>query len=279
MCGQRDKNSAMSSTYPDPSESEDARISTNGVGEPPKSCGFLAIARELRDMIYSDLITSGNVEILRVSQQLHHEAKDLLYKTGIFRIPLSIPISGTSIEIPRPSVAAANNGIQNFNIIFGTFDAKLSRAQDEIILDFMRSCGTCQGSGDCHITLLFTQLFNMYTPTEIIKFIGTLSNFKLITLRVHTKVAYHPMDSRNTTESEPFHLEAMQLLAASLSPSLGAPHWSLDTYPRSRFQIPVHPPSKWHPSLFPNAQHLVFHPRASRRSLEAEMGSQSLQKA
>ena len=240
---------------------------------------FLTMARELRDLVYSDLITDGNLEILRVSQQLHDEAKDLLYRKGVFRMPLYIPASGSNDKFSRPSVPVAKNPIQNFNIIFGNLNSQVSGAKTELDLDFVRSCGTCQGSGDCHITLSFKSDFNMYTPpTEIVKLISTFSNFKLITLRVLIKEAYHPMDSRNTTQVEPCHLEAMQLLAASLSPSLGAPYWNLDTYPRSRFLIPVHTPSKWHPSPFPNAQHLVFHPRASRRSLEAEIGNQSPQK-
>lgn len=85
----------MPFTRPDPSEGP---------------AGFLSLARELRDIIYNDLVTSGEVAILRVSRQLHDEVKEILHNAGIFRIHLNGPIAG-------PSASAFDNRIQNFNIL------------------------------------------------------------------------------------------------------------------------------------------------------------------
>ena len=81
--------------------------------EPPKLCGFLSIPRELRDMLYSELIVSGHILILRVSQQVHDETKDCLHKQGICR--LQFHHRGeyfNSINPPKSSLSK----VQNFDI-------------------------------------------------------------------------------------------------------------------------------------------------------------------
>lgn len=82
--------------------------------DPKKPCFLFTIPRELRDMIYDSLISSGNVEILRTSNRLHDESREILYKCGICRLhfknigyepkfslqkPVAMLIQNVSIEI------------------------------------------------------------------------------------------------------------------------------------------------------------------------------------
>ncbi|CAD6568629.1 MAG: hypothetical protein ASARMPRED_001888 [Alectoria sarmentosa] len=251
-----------SSTLSDPSESQSAFRS---IEELPKSCGFLALATELRDPIYSELFTSGQVEILRVSRQLHNEAKDVLYKQGICRLvlyfdhPLSQPEVLSAITIP------SNRKVQNFNILMSLPDAtdvKASRSDryKKLNLGFGRSV---QGSGDCHITLLFRGSRVIHMPLAAIKLIELLSTFKLVTLRILISHDLHSMDEMDRMVAAPSHTQILTSVAASLPSTLGCPAWKSDTrsnspYPYAKTQ------SQKSPS--PNAQYLEFHPREGREN-------------
>lgn len=242
--------------HPDTFESETA---LSNVSELPKWCGFLALPRELRDPIYSDLVRAGHVAILRVSQQLHDEAVEGLYKQGIFRISLRTPISEQSYNVLQQHMAAMKERVQNLNI-FMEFPSDnsahdiFSGSYGKLTLDLLRSW---QGSGACHLTLIFHYYYGTRMRTEALDFIRTLESFKLVTLKINFVTNYHHMDRRRT-DLEPSHLRTIRFFAASLSSSLGAPKWACDPYPRS-----IYPPQQdWRLlSPFPNAHHLVFHPR------------------
>ncbi len=47
---------------------------------------FSKLPREIRDKIFSELITSGNARFMSASRAMHSEGKDLIHKKGVFRI-------------------------------------------------------------------------------------------------------------------------------------------------------------------------------------------------
>lgn len=234
----------------------------------PKSAGFLSLARELRDIIYSDLITSGDVAILRVSQQLHDEAKDILYKQGIFRMYLNVSTSEKYHDTWRPSVLQVDNRIQNFNILIYLPSSmlrthgQLYRSEyDKLTFDYIQSC---QGSRAFHLTLIFdatTTTDVLYHRSRILELLRTFSSTELFTLRVDTTSDYPPFSSHNLAAMESIHTWILQSFASSLQPTLGYPEWKLDSCPSSRYQTSTY--AKAHPDVrpFPNAQYLEFHPR------------------
>ena len=198
---------------PDSSEGE----APLGIRKLAKPFNFLSLARELRDIIYSDLITSGDVVILRVSQQLHDEAKEVLHKQKIFRMYLSTPTSAKSHNSWRPSVLAVNNTIQNFNILMYMPPSMLrspgrlfSSEYDKLTLEYIQSR---QDSRDCHLTLITNISFlrTRTLRTRILEFVCTLSNFELVASRIHNSTRNGlPVTSRNVAVMEYMHTETLQ---------------------------------------------------------------------
>lgn len=247
-------------THSDLSQSKTAL----GIERVPKSSGFLSLARELRDIIYSDLITSGDVEILRVSQQLHDEAKEILLKAGIFRMYLNTPTAEESYNIWRPSMLAINNRIQNLNILLympssmGDFPRRLfSSEYDKLTLDYIRSC---QGLGECQLTLIL-QSYDLSSPPEILELIRKLTSFKLVAVRIHITGLLQPFNSVTVARMEPSHRLMLQCLATFLKSALGCPEWRLDTGPSARYQTSTYAKVQPDVSPFRNLRYLEFHPR------------------
>ncbi|KAK0512511.1 hypothetical protein JMJ35_004528 [Cladonia borealis] len=50
------------------------------------NCLFFKLPPELRLKIYSDLIRSGNLEVLRLCQKIHKEAIGIFFRDGIYRV-------------------------------------------------------------------------------------------------------------------------------------------------------------------------------------------------
>lgn len=230
--------------------------------DPPKLCGFLSIARELRDMIYTDLLASGNTAILQVSKQVHDEAKDHLYRQGICRLRFQCRREYFSILNPPKSPLS---GVQNFNLTIDTQDLNWNyydRA-GRIIGWIDPRLETCaQGSGSCHVTFSFNHAKSIYMPDVALGLLRRLGTFKLVTLRVHTKFIYHPLDGRNRHVVAPHHRTLLEMMSTMLRFSLGDAEWKSETCPGLRYnrlpRTPVNP--------FPNAPYLEFHPRRARTS-------------
>ena len=260
----QDEPSIPTSTHPDFSES---KATLSSLGERPKPCGLLTIAGELRDIIYSHLIASGQVEILRLSQQLHDEAKETLYKKGIFRVSLCTQKRIYQPEVLRPMTMPSHSKVQNFNIIMSFELLGCNREHipmngfDKLDLGFLLSV---QGSGDCHITLAFGVIPHHPPYDDFLHFMQLLGTFKLVTLRIHTNHRLHPMDRRNQLVLKPRLTLVLQSIAASSSPALGYAEWKPDTCSSARYQMSSYVKAEHYGSPFPNAQYLEFHPREKR---------------
>lgn len=246
---QEDRNTPTVSTFSRNPDSHKRQAGLGGVGELPNSCGFLNLARELRDMVYVDLITSGQVQILRVSQQLHDEAKDLLYQKGICRLRMDCFIFDTP-KLRDPTTILSNDKIRNFNIHMSIHDwlYQTPNRFKESDPSFVHSI---QGSGNCHISLFYSHVAHLPIQPKILNFIGCLRNFELVTLRIH---------GESKPVVEPCHTTLLQSVAASLRSALGNPDWKLDTCSRGQSlsdfsKVPSHE------SQLSVAQYLEFHPR------------------
>ena len=242
----------------DPSENK-TTIST--VGRPPNSCRFLAIARELRNIIYNDLITLGNIAILRASRQVHDEAKDLLYEHGICRVALEYT---TDPKLLNKFTRPPGNKVQNLNILIflntlPVDHGPLFMIYKKLGLDDVLSV---QRPSDCHITLAYSRsCWGCFPipPSPVLNFIKSLSTFKLVTLRIHMVNYYHPMDRRNL-RAVPQHNNLLQIATEFLSVALGCPERKLDIGHSTRYQMSKYTKTMQAVNPFPNAQYLEFRP-------------------
>ena len=255
---QGDSTVSTSSTYPDSSGSE--AISSSW-GELSKPLGFLTLARELRDIIYSDLISSGHIAILQVSQQLHNEAKELLYKKGISRLCLDFRGPSYHPELVKPTMMPSNQKVQNYDIVMYPNRRDIMAGSSKINPVFVQSI---KGSGNCHITLVFRGSPHMPPVGRTLKFIECFRTFQIVTLRVHMMHHFHPMDRRIGLVVEPVHKRILQDVAVSLPSALGNPEWKSDTCSCSRCEKSPYAKMKQLVGPFCNAQYLEFHPREGR---------------
>lgn len=79
---------------------------------------FLKLPRELRDMIYSDLITSGHPHFMRVSRAMNADGMAWIFKEGIYRVNFNINQFREELvcyNCPPPTSKIMDN-IQNLNI-------------------------------------------------------------------------------------------------------------------------------------------------------------------
>ena len=249
----------MSSEDHRPSEQE---VILSGASEPPKSTGFLTIAQELREMIYTELITSGDTAILRVSKQVHDEAKYILHKHGICRLRFSCGSNYFHVFDPPKSPLP---DVQNFNL-------KIHIGHSFSFLNHNRITWTqvkridpglqprVQSSGTCHVTLVFGSSYDLRhgfdIPNSVLTLMRCLGTFKLVTLRAHFTYFYHPSDRRNRTIHARPHKEMITQMSADLETSLGDSDWKSEpcTGPRLNVFLPrsINP--------FPAAPYLEFHP-------------------
>ena len=240
----------------------------SGASEPPKSCGFLSLARELRDMIYSELIPSGNTAISQVSQQVHDEVQDNLYKQGICRLQIYCGMHYFEVMDP-PNVSLSK--VENFNLKIniecqqrGPPSVDLNkrtlaqaRRLDPSFQPFI------QGPGTCNVTLVFQSAQTFHMPDSVLVLLQCLDTFKRVTLKIHFNFTFHPFDRRNRVIMAPPHRSMLEQMSAVLRDSLGNPDWKSepDRGPFPQLRPLINP--------FPTAPYLEFHPsRAGVSQLE-----------
>lgn len=243
----------------------------SGASEPPKSCGFLSIAPELRDMIYSELIPSGDTAILQVSKQLYDEAKDDIYKQGICRLQFLCNMDYFFVIDPPESQLSK---VQKFNLKFNFeycqhglhFSDRNRRLLGQARRIDPGLQPYVQGPGSCHVTLVFQSADAFYMPDSVLVLMEYLGTFKLVTLRIHFNFIYHNWDRRNRSEVQPPHKTILERMSAILEESLGDPDWKSEPChgPLSLSRLPINP--------FPSAPYLEFHPPRDEIS-ESELGS------
>ena len=214
-------------------------------------------------MIYSELIPSGDTVVLRVSKQVHDEAKDVLYKQGICRLRFCHGRDGFDVLNPPESPLSK---VQNFNIIIcmrcQEYDFRGSRISDQVRTIDPALQPRVQGSGSCHVTLVFGGVsdMSMSMPNRVLVLLEDLGTFKLVTLRVHFSYLYHPLDRRNSTKMEPAHKIMLEQMSSILRKNLGDPEWKSEPGHGLIWNMQSGPSV----NPFPKAPYLEFRPPRDR---------------
>ena len=206
-------------------------------------------------MIYSELIASGNIAILQVSKQVHDEAKDHLYKQGICRLHFCCNDSSDCVDALDPPGSPLDD-VQNFNLKIDMSPQIGLRFPDRAgrINPDLQPC--IQGSGSCHVTLLFDSTYEFSIPNPVFRFIESLGTFKLVTVRTRFLYIYHPLDRRTRDIVQPRHKAMLEQMSTSLRMRLGDPESKSETCHELRYSLLSGPPL----SPFPTARYLEFHP-------------------
>lgn len=131
-------------------ERPEARVSIKPAicSNPHNQATLLGLPREMRNEIYTYLLASGHLSILRSCRQLSEEALELIYKEAIFRVSVN---SAQSCHNVQPGVEDTEK-IQNLQLDWQLSDFDCERNASEVI-DF------CQRQQQllktCHVILRF----------------------------------------------------------------------------------------------------------------------------
>ena len=116
-----------------------------------KKAGLFTLPRELRDMIYSDLVQSGQVNILRASKSMHEEATETVLKEGICRLHLN---NLTEQHTPESDVQEPfPSKIQNFSIRIPVSEQN-HIVPSLFLKPFRRLARSDVARQDCHVTFV-----------------------------------------------------------------------------------------------------------------------------
>ncbi len=111
---------------------------------------LLSIPREIRDKIFAPLLHAGDLAILRTSIQIHHEAKERLYREGVFRIKMGFPDCRGG-DSPFPETWKQ---FQNFHVrIYAGSSNRLSTYINSPRLDSFANLDEINRKRECLITV------------------------------------------------------------------------------------------------------------------------------
>lgn len=215
--------------------------------DPSKPCYLYTIPRELRDMVYDDVISSGNLKILRTSRKLHEEGINFLYKRRVCHLIEDFTKYRPAINLQEPIAAL----IQNVDIEIVMGSSMNGRCWGDTTDPILKFGGSTVLRQTCRLVFLCTEYYHPFnTKPRLEKILGqlrTLNGFLRVILEFHYKC---PM---LVGEHQPLHCrqKAISILRADkhLEKNLG--------------------PSTWREDVDPTRQYLEFHPRAH---LEANQG-------
>ncbi len=171
------------------------------------------LPREIRDVIYTDLIVAGQLSILRTSKAVCQEVSQLLFKYGTCHIALDMNRSKTEKSFTLSELQAS--AIQDLHIhvfLVGDLVPDL-----HLVRMFSDPSVTRQ---NCHITVEFSSqsppLSNVQPDPpvrpKIINFFRAFVNFKTLTVRTRSLDPKH-------------HVKVLQTFSDSLHVSLGRASW------------------------------------------------------
>ena len=193
------------------------------------------LPREIRDIIYTDLIVAGELSILRTSKAVCQEMTQLLYKHGTCHVVLDMNKSKTERDFTLNELQAS--AIQNLHIrlfLVGDLDP------DPHLFRMFSDSPICRQN--CHITVEFCSRFSSWMTypqpdlqvrPNILDLFRALANFKTLTV----KTRY--LDSK-------LHVKVLQTFADSLKVSLGGASWHGKAEPDCQAQyLEFHPCDYW----------------------------------
>lgn len=141
------------------------------------------LPREIRDLIYINLIAAGELSILRTSKALFQEASEFLYKQGTCRLLLPMKTYNSEPDFLFNRLYAAV--IQNLDIrlmMVGVCGRDLKTAQ------LFSGSSVCRRQ--CHIsivndgTLPYASADQLKVPEALLDVLSTFTSFKTLTIRL-----------------------------------------------------------------------------------------------
>ena len=209
---------------------------------------FFKLPPEVRLMIYSDLIKSGALEVLRLCQRIHREALEILYRDGIHRV---ITYSNRAYRMAvreGPQVNQINrisDKVQNVEI-YTRLDTYLQCGYEEV--EYLEAfhpdlTNTAIRRKNCwfHLTINDTPNGNRFTNSRLIMALRLVQHFDNVFLNVRPPT---PL-----TESASW----FKAIGKRMEPWFG--------------------PSIWRDSPDPMKRYWIFHPREKVHELEAYYGA------
>lgn len=196
---------------------------------------FLKLPQELRDQIYSDLITSGHPHFMIISRVMNAEGMALIFKRGVYRVNFHINKFREETDCyncPQPTSKIVDN-IQNLNIRIrwshGNSNSDLPRITNAFSwLEGFKDSSIKRGK--CTIAVEVYPLFNRNLLSTIAHSVGILKSFDTVALCIGDDpdyrrmiMAYFPRDRITITRlTDYIKMEAL------LKPHLGNGEMSSD---------------------------------------------------
>lgn len=196
---------------------------------------FLKLPRELRDQIYSDLITSGHPDFMIISRVMNAEGMALIFKEGVYRVNFHINKFREETDCcncPQPTSKIVDN-IQNLNIQIRWSHGNSSSDLPRITKAFSWLEGFKNSfikRGKCTIAVEVYPHFNRSLLSTIAHSVGILKSFDTVALCIRDDpdyrrmiMAYFPRDRITITRlTDYIKMEAL------LKPHLGNGEMSSD---------------------------------------------------
>lgn len=220
--------------------------------------GTLSILpREVRDIIYSDVVSFGKMNILRTSKTVCQEVMDLLYEEGICRVNVDNDRLLPQFHLTK----ALAKKIQNLHIRLTVssrlgFSPNVPRTPNPI----KKFRGYEIPRQVCHVIIEFNceshPIFWRVGPRKFIRFLGSLTSFAKMTVRVAVidrvdprSQKPWPMDTHTGIQKKYLHLTKASL---ALEKSLGEGIYCSESGRETGFR---------------QAQYLEFYPQDHLKSL------------
>ncbi len=155
----------------------------NETSGPPKSFALFAFPREIRDMIYSELVTSRNIKILRASKTTHEEASISVHQQAICRLNTEISNTGTLHSHSDLSKQVATN-IQHLDVQI-TFPPIIPRDRTYKYHPLPQFGGAEIVRQTCHIRFaIFGNLVIRMDLANALDYLQTLFGYTYVSVRV-----------------------------------------------------------------------------------------------
>ena len=196
---------------------------------------LLKLPRELREEIYSYLLHSGDLAILRVSRQVSLEALDRIYTEGLFRFYVNSAEAYRNVQ-PHDFIA---NRIQNVLLYWDLSNFDCQRNSHELI-PFCQKRGVTRNT--CHVILDADALRAALLNASDISALYNLRAFRTVILETKIKTSTKGITSARLAKSRCRTLSMIRVLGDQLRLALGPADQRGDSHAR---RLVFHPASMW----------------------------------
>ena len=213
------------------------------------NCLFFKLPPEIRCMIYSDLIRSGDLEVLRLCQKIHREAIGIIYRDGIQRVntyssAYRMALYGRQMTLEMDRISDKAQNVEIYIHLENHFGSGYE-------VDFLEALhpelkNTSIRRKNCWIYLRYND-YRVKSDTEsLIIVLRLVQHFDNVFLNIHLPINLI-LD----------HCKTLRLnhLADFVEPRFESLGNEME---------PFFGPSTWHNSHDPMKQYWVFHPRQAR---------------